>query len=96
MLLYDFLFGKKLAGACSGKYRKAVVKQKKELKAELQKMKEKKGATSSSDLLPSQVKDEGKAVSFFIKRHKIYKLCIHKYVCYLACIVVLSVLYTKC
>ncbi|XP_030843202.1 probable 28S rRNA (cytosine-C(5))-methyltransferase [Strongylocentrotus purpuratus] len=58
VLLYDFLFGKKLAGACSGKYRKAVVKQKKELKAELQKMKEKKGATSSSDLLPSQVKDE--------------------------------------
>ncbi|XP_063965571.1 28S rRNA (cytosine-C(5))-methyltransferase-like [Lytechinus pictus] len=58
VLLYDFLFGKKLAGACSGKYRKAVVKQKKELKAELQKLKEEKGATRSSDLLPSQVKDE--------------------------------------
>ncbi|XP_071511463.1 28S rRNA (cytosine-C(5))-methyltransferase-like [Diadema antillarum] len=58
VLLYDFLFGKKLTGVCSGKYRKAVVKQKTELKGELQRLKEEKGVQNSRDLLPSDMKDE--------------------------------------
>ncbi|XP_071482071.1 28S rRNA (cytosine-C(5))-methyltransferase-like, partial [Diadema antillarum] len=67
VLLYDFLFGKKLTGACSGKYRKAVVKQKTELKGELQRLKEEKGVQNSRDLLPSDMKDESEMFCWYVR-----------------------------